>query len=414
MRSEFDSELEERLVRYCRVDTQSDQDSATTPSTDVQWDLARMLEKELQDIGASDIKLTEYGAVLATIPATTQDAPVIGLLAHMDTAPAFAAAGVKPIVHRNYNGGSISYPDNPDLHLSPEFSPYLGEKTGDDIITASGTTLLGADDKSGVAIIMTAARHLIENPDIPHGELRLAFTPDEEIGRGVHDNLPRDLAVDFAYTFDAGQPGVVNHETFSADGATVTFTGVSVHPGTAKGKLVNATHLAAQFIAMLPKTTLTPETTDGHEGFMFVSDFTGTAAECQVRLILRDYELDGLEEKRSLIQQIADVVQATEPRAVVNCEFSKQYRNMRYWLDDFMMPVELAYDAYRAVGLEPRSEPVRGGTDGSLLTEMGVPTPNLFTGQQDLHGPYEWISVQDMALATKVALRLVQLAVNAD
>ena len=410
MRTEFDSELEQRLVRYAAISTQSDEDSTTSPSTEVQYNLLNLLVAELNEIGAEDVTLTGYGAVLATIPATVDGAPTVGLLAHVDTAPQFHADGVKPVVHQSYNGGEITYPDAPGLILSPEVSPYLGTKAGDDIITASGLTLLGADDKAGVAIIMAAARHLLANRDIPHGKLRIAFTPDEEIGRGVDSRLPADLAADFAYTFDGQQAGEVEFESFSADRAVVKVEGVSIHPGLATGKMVNALHLGAKIIETLPKATMTPDTTSGRGGFIHVTDMFGGSSDCEIRMILRDFELDGLAAKGALLSQICETVNATEPRATITCEIKAQYRNMRYWLEKDMTPVELAYQACRSMGLEPVSVPIRGGTDGSRLTEMGVPTPNIFTGMQEIHGPLEWISVQDMGLATKTCLKLVELA----
>ncbi|PIV72738.1 MAG: peptidase T [Rhodobacteraceae bacterium CG17_big_fil_post_rev_8_21_14_2_50_65_11] len=413
MRTDFDTDLQERLTRYAAIDTQSDETSATSPSTEIQLDLARLLVADLKEIGAEDVQLTEYGAVLATIPATVEGAPVIGFCAHMDTAPAYHASGVKPRVHRAYDGGEITFPDAPGLVLSPDVAPYLGEKIGDDIITASGATLLGADDKAGVAILMTMARALLADRAQRHPKIRLAFTPDEEIGRGVDARLPADLGVDFAYTLDGAKAGELEFESFSADGAVVTVTGVSAHPGWAKDKLVNALHLAAKIVQTLPQVTLTPETTDGRDGFIHLYALSGTAAEAQVKLILRDFELDGLAAKGALLRQVCEAVAATEPRAHVTCEIKPQYRNMRYWLEKDMAPVELARAAYRDAGLDPRSVPIRGGTDGSRLTEMGVPCPNLFTGMQEIHGPLEWISVQDMALATKVCLSLVTRAAQA-
>ncbi len=411
MRTEFDRELEDRLVRYAAIDTQSDEDSGTKPSTAIQLDLQRLLMDELKEIGASDVRMTEYGAVLATIPATAERAPTIGFLAHVDTAPQFNASGVKPVVHRNYNGGAISFSDAPGLTLSPEAAPYLGTKSGHDIITASGTTLLGADDKAGVAVIMSAARHLLANPAIPHGTIRIAFTPDEEIGAGVDERLPADLGADFAYTFDGGAVGEIEYESFSADGATVTVTGVSIHPGTAKDKMVNALHLGAKIIQTLPHVTMTPETTEEREGFIHVYEMKGSAAEVVLKFILRDFERDGLAAKGDLLRQVCAIVQATEPRAEITCEIRPQYRNMRYWLEKDMAPVDLARAACLDLGVEPVSVPIRGGTDGSRLTEMGVPCPNLFTGMQEIHGPLEWISVQDMALATQLCLKIVERAV---
>jgi tripeptide aminopeptidase len=317
---------------------------------------------------------------------------------------------VKPRVIERYNGGDITFPDDPELVLSPAEHPYLAEKLGHDLVTASGTTLLGADDKAGVAIIMTLARQLLENPDIKRGPLRIAFTPDEEIGRGVTAPLPKDLGVDFAYTLDGQDVGEIEYESFSADRAVIKITGVSIHPGLAKEKMVNAAHLAAKIVQTLPQATMTPETTDGREGFIHVTDMFGGSSEMEIRLILRDFEMDGLEAKGALVRKVCDAVQASEPRAQITCEISHQYRNMRYWLENDMTPVELARDAARAHGIEPVSVPIRGGTDGSRLTEMGVPCPNIFTGMQCIHGPKEWISVQDMALATDVCLTLMQKA----
>ena len=406
----FDAELEERLVRYVRVDTQSDEASTATPSTARQFDLLKLLQAELTAIGAQDVRLTDYAAVLATIPATTsRPVPTIAFLAHVDTAPQFNATGVKPIVHHRYDGGEIVLPDAPDVRLSPDRFPYLAEKIGDDIITASGSTLLGADDKAGVAIVMAMARHLLSNPDLPHGPIRICFTPDEEVGRGVDPRLPGDLEAMAAYTLDGAELGEIVYETFSADKAEVRVTGVSIHPGHAKDTLVNALHLAAKIIELLPHVTRTPETTEGRAGFIHVYQMSGTSSEAVLHFILRDFELDGLRAHGELVEQVCATVQATEPRARITCTITPQYRNMRYWLEKDMRPVELAREACRRVGLEPRSTPTRGGTDGSRLTEMGLPTPNLFTGMQNIHGPHEWVSVQDMAQATEMCVELAQL-----
>ena len=286
--------------------------------------------------------------------------------------------------------------------LSPENLPYLRPQVGDDIITASGTTLLGADDKAGVAIVMTAARHLLPTPTSPTARSGIAFTPDEEIGRGVHPDLPGDLNADVAYTLDGAELGEIVYETFSADKAAVNIQGVSIHPGQAKDKLVNALHLAAKIVDTLPHVTLTPETTDGRQGFIHLYQMSGTAAAAELHFILRDFERDGLPPTASCFQQVCATVQATEPRARITCTITPQYRNMRYWLENDMRPVELAREACRQIGIEPFSTPIRGGTDGSRLTELGVPTPNLFTGMQNIHGPLEWVSVQDMAAATEV------------
>jgi tripeptide aminopeptidase len=410
MSQPFATELEERFMRYARIDTQSDESSATSPSTEKQYDLLRLLADELRMIGARDVTLTDYGAVLATIPPTvTSDVPTIAFLAHVDTSPGFSGTSVKPIVHRDYDGRDIALPDDPDAILSSEQFPYLSTKVGDDIVTASGTTLLGADDKAGVAIIMVMAHHLLQHPDIAHGPIRICFTPDEEIGRGVHANLPADLNADVAYTLDGADLGEIVYETFSADKATVTIQGVSAHPGQAKDVLVNALHLAAKIVMTLPHVTLTPETTAGRQGFIHLYQMSGGAAAARLEFILRDFERDRLQAHGDLLRHVCATVAATEPRARIACEISPQYRNMRYWLEEDMRPVELALQAARQVEIEPISPPTRGGTDGSRLTELGVPTPNLFTGMQNFHGPLEWISVQDMVRATELCVALVRL-----
>ena len=412
MATNFDMELEERLVRYAGIDSQSDEDSPSSPSTSSQFNMLHLLERELAEIGAEDVVVTDYGVVLATIPGNVS-APTIGFLAHVDTAPQYNATGVKPRVIRGYNGGDITYPDVPDLVLSPIDFPYLGEKVGQDIVTASGTTLLGADDKAGVAIIMTAARHLLANSEIKHGPIRIAFTPDEEIGRGVNPQLPKDFLVDFAYTFDGGKIGEIEFESFSADGAVVTIKGVSIHPGLATGKMVSAIQLASKIITTLPQATMTPDTTADREGFIHSTEMTGDAAMMKIKFILRDFEREGLSEKGKLLEQVCATVQASEPRSEITCEINSQYRNMRYWLENDMAPVEIAREAALELGIQPTSVPIRGGTDGSRLTEMGVPTPNLFTGMQNIHGPLEWISVQDMAKATDLCLTISSLAAKA-
>ena len=409
MKTPFDQELQDRLTRYAAIDSQSDETSPSSPSTAIQFDMSNLLVTELKEIGASDVTLTEYGTVLATIPGNTEG-PTVGFLAHVDTAPQFNAAGVKPRVIKGYNGGDITFPDDPDLVLSPQDHPYLAGKEGHDLVTASGLTLLGADDKSGVSIVMTLARHLLTNPGIAHGPIRIAFTPDEEIGRGVDAKLPEDLGVDFAYTLDGSDLGEIIYESFSADRAVVSIKGVSIHPGWAKEKMVNAAHLASKIVQTLPQATLTPETTDGREGFLHVTDMNGGSSEMEIKLILRDFERDGLEAKGALLRSVCDAVQASEPRAEITCEIYPQYRNMRYWLEEDMTPVDLAVEACRANGIEPISVPIRGGTDGSRLTELGVPTPNIFCGMQCVHGPLEWVSVQDMAASLQVCLTLAQLA----
>ena len=409
MSNTYCPELEERLVRYAAVETTSDETSATMPSTATQLELQRMLQRELVDIGASDVQLDANGFVYATIPATAGgDIPRVALLAHVDTVAGVGSGPVKPRVHRAYDGSPIVFPDDALLVLMPEISPYLGEKIGHDIITASGGTLLGADDKAGVAIIMTLARHLLAHPEIPHGELRICFTPDEEIGTGIRKIDLQRLNADFAYTLDGAEVGEIVYETFSADKATVTITGVSTHPGRAKGKLVNALYLASRLAQTLPHAKLTPETTDGRQGFLHLYKQEGSAAECKMHFILRDFDEEKLMEHGRLLESVCETVQMTEPRARITCEITPQYRNMHYWLQNDMRPVEYVVDVLNDMGIEPLSPPIRGGTDGSQLTEMGVPTPNLFTGMQNIHSPLEWVSVQDMEKSVEVLVGLVQ------
>jgi tripeptide aminopeptidase len=330
----------------------------------------------------------------------------------VDTAPAFSGRGVKPLVHRNYDGSPIRLPDDPSQVLSPEVNPYLGKKIGDDIITASGTTLLGGDDKAGVAIIMTLAEELLTHPEIPHGEIRICFTPDEEIGTGINHLDIDAIDADYGYTLDGGEIGQLVYETFSADKAVVSISGVSTHTGTALGSMVNAIHLAAKIIDRLPQDTRTPETTSDRDGFIHVYNVEGSAAAASVSFLLRDFELDGLASHGELLQSICAEVQAAEPRAKISCTITPQYRNMRYWLEQDMQPVDIAVRAMRSLGIEPIFEPTRGGTDGSKLTERGLPTPNLFTGMQDIHGPLEWISVQDMQKAVQVCVAVARESAN--
>lgn len=412
MNHSFVTELEERFTRYVKIDTTSDEDSPAAPSTAKQFDLLRLLADELRAMKAEDVLLTETGLLYATIPATIMDKPVptVAFFAHVDTSPAYSGEGVRPLVHRNYDGGKIVLPDDMGQVLDPVDFPYLAQKVGEDIVTASGLTLLGADDKAGVAICMTLASHLLKmGKEIPHGRVRLCFTPDEEIGRGV-DNIDLSLlGADVAYTLDGGQLGEIESETFSADKITVTIKGISAHPGYAKDVLVNALQLAAKLIETLPQADRAPETTHGREPFLHIYEMNGNAAEVELRFISRGFELDELQENEAIIRQICDEIEAAEPRAQFDITVQNQYRNMRYWLEANMTPVHLAAEAIRTCGLEPIEHPIRGGTDGSRLTEMGLPTPNLFTGMQNFHGPLEWVSLQDMEKAVQVCVALTAL-----
>jgi len=403
--------LEDRFLRYVQIDTQSCDKSTTSPSTAKQLDLSRLLAQELQAIGALDVTLDEYGYVMAVIPATVPDAdvPTVAFLAHVDTAPDFSGTGVKPIVHRDYAGGPIRLPDNPDVVITKEDNPDLPDKIGEDIITASGTTLLGADNKAGVAILVTMADYLLQHPELRHGKIRLCFTPDEEIGAGVNHLSLATLAANVAYTVDGGELGEVVFETFSADMAFVVIEGVAIHPGDAKGRMVNAIRLVTRLIDLLPQGEMSPETTEGYEGYIHPLRTSGDASRMEMQLLLRDFELDGLAAKGELLQRLCRQLQKEEPRSNIQCSIRRQYRNMRYWLEKDRTPVDLAIDAAQLIGVTPRVEPTRGGTDGSRLTEMGLPTPNLFTGAHNMHGPKEWVSVQDMGRSVSLCLALAEL-----
>lgn len=410
MTTDLARDLEERFLRYVQIDTESNEASTSVPSTPKQLVLLEMLAAELREMGAADVCLTDYATVLATVPATDSDPriPSMAFLGHVDTAPAFSGKDVKPRVHRQWDGSAISFPDDAALVLDTVRSPHLARKIGHDLITGSGASLLGADDKAGVAIAMSMAGRLLQRPEFPHGRIRLCFTPDEEIGRGVAYLTPHDLDAQWAYTLDGGDVGELSSETFAADKAVVRFQGVSVHPGTAFHAMVNAATLATQFVGLLPAHARTPETTRGREGFMHLYRMQGTAAEAELQFILRDFAEDKLREHGRILTRLAETMQLAEPRSRISCEITPQYRNMRQWLEQDMTPVHMARQAMRDIGVEPVDEPIRGGTDGALLTAKGVPTPNLFTGMHEVHGPLEWVTVQDMELATRVCLQLVR------
>jgi tripeptide aminopeptidase len=402
-------DLLERFCRYVRLDTRSDPHSSTCPSTQGQWELLRLLETELKKIGLADVRLTADGYVLATIPATSKNAkaPRIAWFAHVDTATELPG-GAKPIVHRKYDGKPIVLPDDPAQQLTVETTPHLREKIGHDLITASGATLLGADDKAGVAVVMSAVRHLQSHPEIPHGIIRVCFNPDEEIARGMTKLNLDELGADFAYTLDGDDLGEINYETFSADAAELEIRGVSIHPGWAKGVMVNALRLAGGFLSALP-AEVSPERTAGRDGFIHPVELEGNADHCTVRLILRDFELAGLAAKRAIVEQIVAELRIVEPRAGFVLTFSEQYRNMRYWLQNDMRPVEMAREAMRRTGLTPTSTAIRGGTDGSNLTARGLPCPNLFCGMHEVHSQREWVCLQDMKKSAETLVHLAEL-----
>jgi tripeptide aminopeptidase len=405
------SEILARFLRYVQYDTQSDERSTTYPSTDKQLVLLRALVEELGAIGLPDAAIDEFGYVTATIPATTRKpaVPVIGLIAHVDTSPEMSGADVKPVVHRAYDGRDLVLPDDSSAVLRLSENPALREQIGNDIVTASGTTLLGADNKAGVAEIVTAAARLVAHPEIPHGAIRIAFTPDEEVGRGTaHFDVGR-FGAQFAYTLDGGSRGEVEFESFSADAMTVTFHGFNTHPGYAKGRMINAIRMAAEFVHSLPRESLSPETTEGHEGFVHPYVVQAAVDRTSVKLLIRDFVTDGLREKELLVKRLADQTAARYPGAWVETAVEESYRNMKEVLDRHPAVVENAREAVRRAGLEVRSRSIRGGTDGSRLSFMGLPTPNLFAGEQNFHSRLEWVSVQDMEKAVETIVHLARV-----
>ncbi|HEY3945712.1 MAG TPA: peptidase T [Solirubrobacteraceae bacterium] len=405
---ELADDLLERFCRYARIDTQSHRDRSGSPSTPGQLVLGRLLAKELRDAGLQDVDLDANGYVTATLPRNVDEPrPVVGLLAHLDTTPDTPASGVEPLVHRGYAGGVIELPTG-NTRLDPREMRELAEKRGHDIVTASGDTLLGADDKAGVSEVMAAVAHLAAHPELPRPTLRVAFTPDEEIGEGATLFDLDSFGADCAYTLDGSERGELQNETFSALEAIVTVHGVDVHPGQATGKLVNALRLVTRIVAMLPDDTLTPESTSDREGFIHVYELNGTAREATFRAILRDFDDDALRRHLALLERAAHEVTDPEPRARLVFEVREQYRNMRRYLEQVPSVLAAAEAAIRAEGIEPVRKPIRGGTDGSRLSEMGLPTPNLFTGGHEYHSVREWASLQDMAAAAATIIHLAE------
>jgi tripeptide aminopeptidase len=399
----------ERFVRYVQIDTQSDPESTSFPSTDKQKNLGRLLAKELQEMELGDAHMDEWGYVYATIPANTnKNVPVICLCSHMDTAPDCSGFNVKPIVHVNYQGQDLVLPDDPTQIITTKEHPYLLEKIGEDIVTASGLTLLGADDKAGVAIIMEVAKRLMQDPSIVHGTVKILFTPDEEVGRGVEHVDIKKLGADFGYTLDGGELGSFEHETFSANGVEITIHGVIAHPGSAKGKMVNAIKLVSEFVASLPKDALAPEVTEGTQGFVHPTDIKGGAEVASVKLIIRDFDTSKLEEHQQVLRQLLDALMVNYPKAKYDFKVTEQYRNMGEVLRNHSAVLRHAITAIEQMGIMPISHPVRGGTDGSRLSFMGLPCPNLFTGEMALHSRHEFVSVQDMEKSASVVVRMLQ------
>ena len=406
----YASSVTERFMRYVQIDTQSNPQSASTPSTEKQKDLGRLLVTELQQLGLADAHIDDFGYVYASITSNTaKQVPVICFCAHMDTAPDSSGTGVKPLLHKNYDGSELVLPDDTTQVISPREHPYLKQRIGDDIITASGTTLLGADDKAGVAVIMDFVQFIQQHPELPHGAIKILFTPDEEIGRGVDKADLQKLGADFGYTLDGSERGSLEEENFSADGVTVTFHGISVHPGYAKDKMVNAIKVAAYFVDLLPKDELSPESTEGRYGFVHPVHIEGMLEKATVQFIIRDFVTARLAAYEEWLKDKVAQALAKFPGAKADFVVKEQYRNMKEVLDQHPQVIQYAEEAIRRAGMEPVKMPIRGGTDGSRLSFMGLPCPNIFTGEMAFHGRHEYVSVQDMQKSVETLVNLVRI-----
>jgi tripeptide aminopeptidase len=403
--------VEERFIRYAKIDTTADPTSSTFPSSDIQKDLGRLLVSELNELGAINVEMDKWGYVFGTIPSNSskKNVPTICFCSHMDTAPDCSGTNVKPIVHRNYQGKPLVLPDDPSQIITKEKQKYLQSKIGDDIITASGETLLGADDKAGIAIIMDFVKYMIEHPELKHGDIRILFTPDEEIGKGVDHLDMEKLNADFGYTLDGGPEGSIEDESFSADGMKVTIDGLSAHPGYAKGKMVNAIKMAALLVDSLPKETLTPETTAHREGFIHPYSIEGALEKASVDFIIRDHKTSKLSEYEQLIADTMKDIAEKHPGITYDIEITEQYRNMKEVLNDYPQVCEYAGEAMRKVGITPVFDLIRGGTDGSRMSFMGMPCPNIFTGEMAIHSRQEYVVVQDMEKSVKTLIELIQI-----
>jgi tripeptide aminopeptidase len=403
--------VEERFIRYVQIDTTADPNSSSFPSSMKQKDLGLVLFNELTAMGLKAIEMDEWGYVFATIPSnsSTENLPTICFCSHMDTAPDCSGTNVKPIVHRNYTGQPIVLPDDNNQVITTDRHPYLKEKIGDDLITASGLTLLGADDKAGVAIIMDFVHFIQQNPTIPHGPIRILFTPDEEVGRGVEKLDMKKLNADYGYTLDGGKLGDIEDETFSADAVKVTIHGISSHPGYAKNKMVNAMKVASEFITALPKDKWSPETTQDREGFVHPVSIEGGLETATIQFIIRDHITENLREFENRLESILKMVIEQYNGVHYTFEISEQYRNMKEVLQTVPFVTDYAVQAMQNVGINPNPTIIRGGTDGSRLSFMGLPCPNIFTGEMAIHSKHEYVSVQDMEKAVKTLVELVQI-----
>lgn len=403
----------QRLTRYVKIDTQSQEDVEAIPSTRKQFDLANLLVEELKELELSDVRVDANAYVYATLsgnlpPAQEKKVPIIGLISHMDTSPAVSGANINPIVHKNYKGGDIVLPNDTSQVISVEKNPQLLENIGSDIITADGTTLLGADDKSGIAEIMTALQTLVRNPTIKHGTIKIAFTPDEEVGRGADKFDVKGFGAQYAYTIDGGTTGEISNETWNANTATITVQGESTHPGTAKGIMVNSVYAMADFISRFPDD-MKPETTEKRVGFLHPYGGKLETEQSRIKVLLRDFDMSGLEKQAQILYRMRDETMKKFPGVKIEIKIEENYRNMRLVLEKYPQVTEYAMEASHRAGVTPFLKPVRGGTDGSRLTFMGLPTPNVFTGGEDYHGKLEWIPVRGMEKAVETILNLIQI-----
>ncbi|WP_438963076.1 peptidase T [Nonlabens sp.] len=406
-------EITDRFISYITIDTESDPASDTTPSTEKQWDLARKLHQELIDMGMSDVSIDKNAYVMATLPSNVEhDVPVIGFISHFDSTPDFTGKDIKPQIIHDYDGGDIPLKGS-DLILTPDYFESLKQYKGQTIITTDGTTLLAADDKAGITEIMTAIKVLIENPSIKHGTIKVGFTPDEEIGRGAHKFDVKKFGADWAYTMDGSQIGELEYENFNAAGAVVTFHGKIVHPGYAKGKMINSMYIAQEFIESLPRME-TPEHTEGYQGFFHLHNMKGAVEKTELHYIIRDHDREHFEARKEVMNKLVADLNAQYDREAISIEIKDQYFNMREKVEPVMHIVDVAEKAMRELGIEPLIKPIRGGTDGSQLSYMGLPCPNIFAGGHNFHGPYEYVPVESMIKATEVIIKIAELVAQRD
>jgi len=401
--------ITDRFLKYVSFDTQSDPASTTTPSTEKQWDIARYLTEELKRIGMQDVTIDEHAYIMATLPSNVDhEVPVIGFIAHFDTSPDYTATEARPQVHENYDGKDIILNKEENIVLSPSYFEDLLMYKGQTLITTDGTTLLGADDKAGITEIVSAMEYLIEHPEIKHGKIRIGFTPDEEIGRGAHKFDVDKFGAEWAYTMDGSQVGELEYENFNAAGAVVTVHGKIVHPGYAKGKMVNSMLIATEFIQALPKDEI-PEKTEGYEGFFHLSDLKGSVEKTTLEYIIRDHDMELFQQRKEQMQRAADRINKKWDAEVIEVKIRDQYFNMREKVEPVMHIVDIAEAAMKALGIKPLIKAIRGGTDGSQLSYMGLPCPNIFAGGHNFHGRYEYVPVESMEKATQVIVKIAEL-----